>query len=132
LDKHENKADDLQLKREKINEGLEKPKQRKLKYDTLQDQLKQTEQKQISTTDAESRALIINKNIVEVVYNNQCVVDDKHNLIIHSQATNVNDAQALSQHTQAAMQNIEATQTTVLADKNIPTTTVDYILITNQ
>jgi hypothetical protein len=117
LDKQENKADELQLKREKINEGLEKLKQRKLKYDTLQDQLKQTEQKQISTTDAESRALIINKNIVEVAYNNQCVVDDKHSLIIHSQATNVNDAQALSQHTQAAMQNIEATQITVLADK---------------
>jgi transposase len=117
LDKQENKTDVDSLQREKINEGLQKLAERKLKYDTLQAQLDASDEKQISTTDADSRALIINKNIVEVAYNNQCVVDDKHNLIIHTQATRANDAQALSHHTQAAMQNIEATTIAVLADK---------------
>ncbi|HJS54978.1 MAG TPA: hypothetical protein VJ765_10550 [Chitinophagaceae bacterium] len=36
-----------------------------------------TEEKQISTSDSDSRALIINKNIVEVSYNSQSAVDAK-------------------------------------------------------
>jgi hypothetical protein len=49
----------------------------------------------VSTTDPDSRALIINKNIVEVSYNTQAAVDAKHNLIVHVQATSTNDGKAL-------------------------------------
>ncbi|MDZ4810190.1 MAG: hypothetical protein SGI96_18285 [Bacteroidota bacterium] len=38
--------------------------------------------KQISSTDPDSRSIMIVKNIVEVAYNVQNAVDDKHNLIV--------------------------------------------------
>ena len=119
LDKQENSSDEIVLRKEKIRDGLQQLKERKLKYEVLEEQLNNTEEKQISTTDAESRALLINKNIVEVAYNNQCVVDAKHNLIVHTQATNQNDTQALHNQCLQAIENIAATKETilVLADK---------------
>ena len=117
LDAQENKHDDNELAKADIQKGLQKLAQRKLKYDILQEQLDHTDEKQISTTDADSRALIINKNIVEVAYNNQVATDDKHCLIVHSQATNRNDAQALLTATEQGMSNIDADKITVLADK---------------
>ncbi|HWR33203.1 MAG TPA: transposase [Chitinophagaceae bacterium] len=87
LDKQETTSDEVQIKKEKIAEGLKKLKERTIKYDTLQEQLNNTDDKQISTTDADSRSIILVKNIVEVAYNTQNAVDDKHNLIVHSEAT---------------------------------------------
>src|SRR6266511_2337475 len=57
-----------------------------VKYDDLQQQLDNTEEKQISTSESDSRALIINKNIVEISYNTQSAVDAKHYLFVHAQA----------------------------------------------
>ncbi len=70
--------DELPLKKEKIAEGLAKLKERAIKYDLLQQQLNDTTDRQISTTDPDSRSIIIVKNIVEVAYNTQNAVDDKH------------------------------------------------------
>ncbi len=86
LDKEENTngTDDLQIKKEKITQGLAKLKERTIKYDTLQQQLDNTPDKQISTTDTDSRSIIIVKSIVEVAYNTQNAVDDKYNLIVHT------------------------------------------------
>ena len=109
LDKQENTTagDELQLKKEKITQGLAKLKERSIKYDTLQQQLNDTTDKQISTTDADSRSIIIVKNIVEVAYNTQNAVDDKHNLIVHTQATNTNDGKALYKAAVQAKQNLQ-------------------------
>ena len=110
LDGQENKAannDDLQIKKEKIAQGLAKLKERTIKYDTLQQQLDTTTDKQISTTDADSRSIIIVKNIVEVAYNVQNAVDDKHNLIVHTQATNTNDGKALYTAATQAKSNLQ-------------------------
>ena len=109
LDKLENTngADNLQIKKEKIAEGLAKLKERKIKYDTLQQQLNGTSDKQISTTDTDSRSIIIVKNIVEVAYNIQNAVDDKHNLIVHTEATNTNDGKALHKAAAQAKENLQ-------------------------
>lgn len=100
-------AEELQLKKEKIAQGLAKLKERTIKYDTLQQKLDDTEDKQISTTDPDSRSIIIVKNIVEVAYNTQNAVDDKHNLIVHTQATNTNDGKALHQAATQAKENLQ-------------------------
>jgi hypothetical protein len=125
LDKQENAADDgLQIKKEKIAQGLAKLKQRTIKYDTLQQQLDDTSDKQISTTDSDSRSIIIIKNIVEVAYNVQNAVDDKHNLIVHTQATNTNDGKALHKAATQAKQNLQLQKEDVLmllADKGYHT-----------
>ena len=95
LDKQATGNDELNIKKEKIAEGLKKLKERTLKYNSLQEQLNNTEDKQISSTDTDSRSILIVKSIVEVAYNTQNAVDDKHNLIVHTQATNINDGKAL-------------------------------------
>lgn len=82
-------------RKEEVEAALQRLTGRKIKYDDLQQQLDNTEEKQISTTDADSRALIINKNIVEVSYNTQAAVDAKHSLLVHVQATSTNDGKAL-------------------------------------
>lgn len=108
LDKQENSNDDgFAVKKEKIAQGLIKLKERKIKYDTLQQQLNNTTDKQISTTDTDSRSIIIVKNIVEVAYNIQNAVDDKHNLIVHTQATNTNDGKALHTAATQAKNNLQ-------------------------
>ncbi len=59
MDKQEvSGGDDLIIKKEKIAEGLAKLKERSLKYDGLQQRLDDTDDKQISTTDADSRSII--------------------------------------------------------------------------
>ena len=107
LDKEETSdSDALQVKKEQIAQGLAKLKERQFKYDTLQQQLDSTTDKQISTTDPDSRSILVVKSIVEVAYNVQNVVDDKYNLIVHTQATNTNDGKALYQAALQAKQNI--------------------------
>ena len=108
LDLAENRTtDELQLKKEKITEGLTKLKERTIKYDILQEQLNQTTDKQISTTDTDSRSILVVKSIVEVAYNVQNAVDDKHNLIVHTEATNCNDGKALHQAAMQAKVNLQ-------------------------
>jgi transposase len=124
LDKQENASDELILKKEKIAEGLKKLKERSIKYDTLQKQLNATEDKQISTTDVDSRSILITKSIVEVAYNVQNVVDDKHHLIVQAEATNTNDGKALYQSVSQAKENLqlkEEDSVMVLADKGYHT-----------
>ncbi len=77
LDKQEasNNNDEFEIKKEKIKQGLEKLKERSIKYDTLQQQLNNTADRQISTTDTDSRSILITKSIVEVAYNVQNAVD---------------------------------------------------------
>jgi transposase len=124
LDKEENNCDELAIKKEKIKEGLQKLKERSIKYDALQQQLDTTTDKQISTTDTDSRSILITKSIVEVAYNVQNAVDDKHNLIVHTQATNINDGKALHNAAAQAKDNLQLPkekELMVLADKGYHT-----------
>ena len=125
LDAQENKdSDELQIKKDKIAEGLKKLKERTIKYDDIQQKLDATTDRQVSTTDPDSRSILVVKSIVEVAYNVQNAVDAKHNLIVHTQATNTNDGKALQQVATQAKQNLELKKEDtlmVLADKGYHT-----------
>jgi transposase len=124
LDKAENNEEDIAIRKEKIQEGIANLKERTIKYDLLQAQLNATDDKQISTVDVDSRSIIITKTIVEVAYNVQNVVDDKHNLIVHTQATNSNDGKALHKAAIQAKENLQlkkADNIMLLADKGYHT-----------
>jgi hypothetical protein len=111
-------------KKEMIQQGLQKLKERTIKYDTLQAQLNNTGDKQISTTDACNRSILITKSIAEVAYNVQNAVDDKHNLIEHTQATNSNDGKALDKAAIQAKENLQLKKDQplmILADKGYHT-----------
>ncbi len=111
-------------RKEEVEAALQRLMERKIKYDDLQQQLDNTEEKQISTSDADSRAIIINKNIVEVSYNTQTAVDAKHNLFVHTEATSTNDGKALHRTAMQAKENIKLKKEDsfdVLSDKGYHT-----------
>ena len=68
--------------KEQIEENIQKQNQRKDKYQKIENQLKESGQSQVSTSDPESRQMIIRNNITEVAYNVQTTVDAKHNIPI--------------------------------------------------
>lgn len=100
-----------------IESKLEKLKTQRIKYEQLQEQLQNSNEPQISTTDADARALLIHGQVVEVSYNTQAAVDDKHNLVVATHTINRNDRNALSTIAKEAQQNIATQEITVLADK---------------
>ena len=52
-----------------IQQKIERLKQNKIKYELLEEQLKSSGEPQISTTDADARALLVQGQVVEVSYN---------------------------------------------------------------
>lgn len=98
-------------------DNLEK---RKLKYQKLKTELERSGDTQISTTDPDARALPLHMSIVEMAYNVQSAVDDKHNLIADFDVTNKTDFSSLAPMCIKARQRFELydNQTiTALADK---------------
>ena len=79
----------------KILEKVKTHTRRKGEYEQMQQQLLQSGDTQISTSDPESRQLITRNNITEVAYNVQTTVDAKHNLAIDYKVTNENDSKAM-------------------------------------
>lgn len=124
LDKDETDDNAISYRKEEVQAALQRLTERKIRYDDLQQQLDNTEEKQISTSDTDSRALIINKNIVEVSYNTQAAVDAKHNLFVHAEATNTNDGKALHRAAMQAKENMKLKKEDsidVLSDKGYHT-----------
>jgi transposase len=114
-------GDELKLKREVIEQKLKSLKERKIKYAALQEQLTKSNETQVSTTDPESRLLLINHKIVEVSYNVQTVSDEKHSLVTHFEVTNRNDKHALHKTALEAKAQLQSEALTVLADKGYHT-----------
>lgn len=102
------------------DEKLENIEKRKSKYQNLKNKLDQSSETQISTTDHDARALPLHMSIVEVAYNLQSAVDDKHNLIVDFDVTNKTDFNQLAPMSIKArkMMELKENQTlTSLADK---------------
>lgn len=100
-----------------VQQKINKLKTNKLKYESFQKQLEETNEPQVSTTDADARALLVHGQVVEVSYNLQAAVDQKHCLVIATQTINRNDRNALSEIVTETKQNIESEGFTALVDK---------------
>lgn len=100
-----------------IQEKLQRLKTQKLKYDTLAAQLKESNAPQVSTTDADARALLVQGQVVEVSYNTQAAVDDKYKLVVATHTINRNDRNALANMVLETKSNLQVDTFTVLADK---------------
>ncbi len=112
--------DDEDLKeteKEKVEQKLIHHRKHKRKYKKLEKELRASGEEQISTTDPDARSLLIHGQVVEVAFNVQTVVDDKHNLIIEYQASNANDRKALLPMSVKAKEACGVDTITVLADK---------------
>lgn len=102
---------------ENITEKLNQLKERKIKYEVLQQQLEANGSPQISTTDPDARALLVQGQVVEVSYNQQASVDQKHKLVVATHTLNTNDRNALSRIALETQQALESEDLTILADK---------------
>ncbi len=100
-----------------MEQKLAHQRRQKRKYKRLEKQLKDTGQEQISTTDPDSRAMVIHGQVIEVAFNVQTVVDDKHNLVVEYLPTNRNDKKALLPMAIGAKKIFGKKSITVLADK---------------
>jgi transposase len=101
----------------KIQEKIARLKTNKIGYEILQEKLKASGDPQISTTDEDARALLVQGVVVEVSYNIQAAVDNKHNLVVATHTINRNDLNALGAIALEAKQNLEVDSLTVLVDK---------------
>lgn len=103
--------------REKIKKHLEQ----KQKYRQLEQQLQETQEVQISTSDPDSRQLITRNHITEVGYNIQSTVDDKHKIPIDVEVTNENDSKAMGVMVRRAKTILGKSDFTALFDKGYHT-----------
>ena len=113
----ENDGDD----KEKIKKEIKKQELRKDGYKQIEQQLKESGQPQVSTSDPDSRQMITRNNITEVAYNVQTSVDAKHNIPFDYLVTNTNDAKAMGEMLQRAENILESTDFTALYDKGYHT-----------
>lgn len=113
----ENDGDD----KEQIKKEIKKQELRKEGYKKIEQQLKESGQPQVSTSDPDSRQMITRNNITEVAYNVQTSVDDKHNLPFDFDVSNTNDAKAMGGMVRRAKTIIGNNDFTALYDKGYHT-----------
>jgi len=106
---------------EEINKDIDKHKGRRKQYKQLGKQLKESGEKQISTSDPDSKHLIIRNNITEVAYCVQTTVDANNNIPFDYLVTNKNDAKAMGQMLQRAKTILRTNTFTALYDKGYHT-----------
>lgn len=108
-------------KKEHAEKEIEKHNHRKQEYKKLEQYLKETGQAQVSTSDPDSRQMIIRNNITEVAYNVQATVDAKHNIPIDYKVTNHNDSKAMGNMLRRAKSILHSNNFTALYDKGYHT-----------
>ncbi len=100
-----------------VQEKIARLKQNKINYKLLEGQLKASGEPQISTTDPDARALLVQGQVVEVSYNLQAAVDDKHKLVVATHTINRNDRNALTDIALEVQENLNIENYTALVDK---------------
>jgi transposase len=113
----ENDRLDSPVKVKQVKEKLARLKDNKLKYEHLQASMDNSGEPQVSTTDEDARALLVQGQVVEVCYNTQTAVDSQHKLVVATHTINRNDRNALTAIASEAKSNLEAAQLTALSDK---------------
>lgn len=83
-------------KKKVLKTKIAKQNKHKAQYKAIEKQLIDTGEKQVSTSDPESRQLVIRGVVTEVCYNIQSTVDEKHKMPVDYDVTNNNDKQAMT------------------------------------
>ena len=106
---------------EQIREEIKKQQERKENYREIENQLKESGETQVSTSDPESRQIMLRGNITEVCYNVQATFDAKNNLPIDYKVTNENDSKAMGNMVRRAKSILGNNDFTALYDKGYHT-----------
>jgi len=106
---------------EKLKTAISIHEERKAKYQSIEKQIVETGEDQVSTSDPESRQMITRNNITEVAYNVQTTVDSKFCIPIDYKVTNTNDSKAMGGMLQRAKAILGTNSFTTLYDKGYHT-----------
>jgi len=107
--------------KENAQKEIDKHQKRREKYEKLEQQLRESGQTQISTSDPDSRQLMTRNNITEVGYSTQTTVDADNCLPIDYNVTNENDSKAMGYMVTRAADIVENSTFTALFDKGYHT-----------
>ncbi len=122
LDEYNQALDQADEENKKIIlEEIEKQNNRKEKYLDLSKQISNGADTQISTSDPDSRQMIIRNSITEVAYNVQTTVDAKNLLTLDYKVTNENDSKAMGTMLKRAKKILGSADFTALYDKGYHT-----------
>ena len=108
-------------KKEHAQKEIEKHTTRKQEYKKLEQQIKETGEPQVSTSDPDSRQMVIRNHITEVAYNAQTTVDAKHCIPIDYKVSNHNDSKAMGKMLRRAKSILKNNNFTALYDKGYHT-----------
>lgn len=84
------------IEKEELKVKITKQKERRQKYEKIEEQLQSCGDTQISTTDPEAKALRVNNNGTEVGYLIQAATDAKYKLFVHADIGGKNDKRELA------------------------------------
>ena len=112
---------ETQNEKEEIKKDIDKHQGRRKQYKQLEKQLKESGEPQISTSDPDSKHMIVRNNITEVAYCIQSTVDAKNNIPIDYLVTNNNDSKAMGLMLQRAKTILKTNTFTALYDKGYHT-----------
>lgn len=118
---HDDPDEPNEIDRDQINKDIQKHQSRRKQYQSLQQQLDETGEEQISTSDPDSRQMVLRGQITEVAYNVQSTVDARHHIPIDYHVTNQNDSKAMGPMLERAIEIIGHNQFTALFDKGYHT-----------
>ena len=104
-----------------MEEKLKERKEKKDKYNQIKQDLENSGEEQISTTDPDSRSVILHRNIINVGYNIQSSSDAKHKLLVEYDTGSVNDTRALADIAILTKDLLKVDELKVLADKGYHT-----------
>lgn len=104
-----------------IKEKIAKHKEQKQKYQSLEKQLQESGEKQISTSDPDSKQLIIRGTITEVAYNVQSTVDAENKILLDYEVSNQNDKKAMTSMVEKAIEIVGNNEFDAVFDKGYHT-----------
>jgi len=108
-------------KQEELKQKIKHQKSKKEKYKSIEKQLKDSGELQISLTDPDAKSVILHRNVVNVGYNIQASTDSKHKLFVNNDTGTVNDTHALSPMALDAKELLGIESINVLTDKGYTT-----------
>lgn len=108
-------------KKEELSTKIDYQQSKKKNYKSIEKELKESGNTQISKIDPDAKAVVLHRNIVNVGYNIQASCDAKHKLFINNDTGAVNDTHALADMALDAKALLEVGKMNCLTDKGYTT-----------
>ncbi len=107
--------------RQELEQKIATQQKRRKEYKSIEKELQQSGETQISKTDPDAKSVVLHRNVVNVGYNVQAGCDSKHKLFVNNDTGRVNDTHALAEMALDAKALLEVEKMNTLTDKGYTT-----------